>query len=85
MQLTLVCISLANAQFYGSRVEEPQEYGPTAKPGDVPFARQVLGYDKYEKQPVQHNGGKYLYGNNWEQFDDPNQYPQLNFNYKRYQ
>src|SRR5699024_742181 len=55
-------------------LEDP-DYGPQAKPYNVPRARQALGYDKYEKQPVQssrQSGRKfYPYGNNWEDFDIP--------------
>lgn len=65
-------------QYYGDKVDEPQSYQTSEVPIDISSARQVLGYDKYEQSPVGHTqNANYLYGNNWEQFDNPDQYAQF--------
>lgn len=62
-------------------IEEPKNYGPKIIPSNIPKARQALGYDKYEKQPVESSrklGRKfYPYGNNWEQYE----VPQVHYNF----
>lgn len=67
-------------QIYGATINEPESYSPTNKPLDISGTRSVLGYDKYEHQTVEHarTNTKYPFGNNWEQFDKPEDYQQYN-------
>ncbi|KYB26791.1 hypothetical protein TcasGA2_TC034753 [Tribolium castaneum] len=56
-------------------IEEPFNYGPKITPTNIPSARQALGYDKYERQPVESSKSTerrtYPHGNNWEDFGTP--------------
>lgn len=78
----MICTVLltVGSQFYGGKINEPDSYSTTNKPQDVFGARSALGYDKYERQPVEHapKDTKYPFGNNWEQFDSAVDYHQHN-------
>lgn len=83
LQIISTFLASTRSQFNGRKIEEPDSYIATSKPQDVSGTRAILGYDKYEHQPVEHpsRNTKPRYGNNWEQFDTSNDYQQYNFPY----
>ncbi|KAB0803646.1 hypothetical protein PPYR_00616 [Photinus pyralis] len=51
-----------------SQFQAESQFVPTIIPKDPNQARQLLGYNKYDRSEVRNSDKAVLYGNNWEQF-----------------
>ena len=69
--ITLVFVTIVVILKIGSsysQFPEDNQFVPTVIPRDPNQARQLLGYNKYDRSQVKDSDQKVLYGNNWEQF-----------------
>ncbi|KAF5280378.1 hypothetical protein FQR65_LT03187 [Abscondita terminalis] len=68
--LVILIVSQTTVSFPQFPVED--QFSATVVPRDQSQARQLLGYNKYDGTEVKNSDKQVYYGNNWEQFDVPN-------------
>lgn len=77
LQLFLTLLTCSYATDEHKSIPDVIEFEPPTTPKNVAKARQILGYDIYDREPVNNRGRKVIYGNNWEQYAD--NLPEISF------